>query len=797
VFASLQRFLSELSRRRVMRVVATYAIGTFGALQSADVIVSALGLPHGLMTGLVVLTFVGLPVAAVLAWVFDLTPEGVVRTAPLPAPGAAGSEIVGTQINPPAPARSSRLALVLGGAALMLGVAGASIWWKGRRLAPLANDLVAVLPFSVGGSEQYKYLREGLPELLSAGITGGGALRTVDERALNRAIKEAGQEPDDEAGRGLARRFGAGLYLVGSVLEVKDRLRLHVALYDANGGDRPIADANAEGEAATLFAMVDQILQKLRPGLLSSGRAAQSEPMVAMAQGATTSIVALKAFIEGEGALRDGNIRAALQALQRAVAEDENFAVAQYRLAVVASWSGEIPLGRAALYHALKNREKLPQRQRDLIEAFAAYWRGHAKEAEQRYRAILDKTPDDAESWYQLGEVLFHDGPFQGRPELEAKPFFQKAVQLEPNQRLYSIHLDELARLEHDRAGLTRLDDLQLKNDPNNLPTQWERAWASGDAAALAAVEEKLQAPDVIAQTLGLVINDSPNADGMQLAQKLVVRGLAKISATPDPALAKNQRVSLLMAESLFDNSMGKRTLADATLNEVLASTLSIAPTPALRALVPFYPHDKAEQSRALGILNGTSELPYGIHSPQEARRIRDYLGGKLSADLGDYATAEKAAQSLSTSNDADDSSFGADLGLAVRAHAAAAQGKDADALALLEQMSGGVPLAVIGTPYVMGEGDRWLRADLLAKQGRYAEALRWFDSVETNTIGSWHGPLNLRRAEMLDHLGKKKEAAEAYREFADLWRDADAPLKPLVENAQSRLGALMREQAP
>jgi soluble lytic murein transglycosylase-like protein len=93
VLSALQQFASELSRRRVVRVVVGYSVAVFGALQGLDVVATRLELPGTWMRWVVIGALAGLPIAAVLSWIFDWTPEGVVRTASAPAretPAVAG-----------------------------------------------------------------------------------------------------------------------------------------------------------------------------------------------------------------------------------------------------------------------------------------------------------------------------------------------------------------------------------------------------------------------------------------------------------------------------------------------------------------------------------------------------------------------------------------------------------------------------------------------------------------------------------------------------------------------------------
>ena len=77
---ALGSLVAEIARRRVARTLAGYSMAAFGILQGLDVVVSRLSLPPGWMKIAIAVSLAGLPVAAVLAWMFDITSEGVVRT---------------------------------------------------------------------------------------------------------------------------------------------------------------------------------------------------------------------------------------------------------------------------------------------------------------------------------------------------------------------------------------------------------------------------------------------------------------------------------------------------------------------------------------------------------------------------------------------------------------------------------------------------------------------------------------------------------------------------------------------
>src|SRR5207244_9448734 len=76
----IDNFFAELKRRNVCKVAVAYAVVGWFVIQVTATIVPALHLPDSLTTAVVVLTLVGFPVALVIAWAFEMTPEGMKRT---------------------------------------------------------------------------------------------------------------------------------------------------------------------------------------------------------------------------------------------------------------------------------------------------------------------------------------------------------------------------------------------------------------------------------------------------------------------------------------------------------------------------------------------------------------------------------------------------------------------------------------------------------------------------------------------------------------------------------------------
>ena len=83
-------FLAEIKRRRVGKVAIAYGAVAWGVTEGSSVVLPALGVPEWVLTWIVVFLLVGFPVAMALAWIFDVGPDGIQRTEPLPeeAPAA-------------------------------------------------------------------------------------------------------------------------------------------------------------------------------------------------------------------------------------------------------------------------------------------------------------------------------------------------------------------------------------------------------------------------------------------------------------------------------------------------------------------------------------------------------------------------------------------------------------------------------------------------------------------------------------------------------------------------------------
>lgn len=705
--------------------------------------------------------------------------------------------------------------LTLRGALPLLGLVLliAAAWWtfKHRAISTVraSPTSIAVLPFSVRGNAEFDYLRAGMVELLSTKLDGAGSLRSVDPAAVL-GLAEAEQEgvTDPERGRAIAQRLGAGLYILGSIVEAGGRLHLDAYLYDPTRGLEAVTRGTAEGQTNRLFELVDQLVGQLLAGQ-SGGPGARVTRIAAVT---TSSLPALKAYLNGEAALRAGRFEEAIEAFQSAVATDSLFALAWYRLSVAAEWTARGALTAEAAEQAARHGSRLSEHDRLLLEAFLA-WRRASPEAERRYRIIIASYPDDVEALFQLGEVLFHYGPPQGRSISESRAVWERVLQLDREHVLVLMHLARVAAVEGKRTEVDSLVARVARLSPEGDRLSEMRAlqvFAQEDSASQERLTASLrQAED---QTVFLALwNVSTFAENLSGAQHLT-QLLTEPSRSPEgQALGHVVLAHLELARGRF--SAAKAALARAEL-------LDPASAIEYRALFSAAPFLWVEATGLARLRNDLARWDAAATPPAVSRssfltihnglhsQLKLYLLGLFSARLGDQSAARRYADELEqlgrsapvsipepqAASPTEIAAIAQNLAEGVRAQVAWRSGQAEEALRRLEQAGSEIRYNLkLASPFYSQPYERYLRAELLNSAGRQEEALRWYSSFEAHAVYDlvYQAPSLLKRAEIYERLGRRDLARDHYSRFIELWKDCDPELRPLLEEAERRIERL------
>ncbi len=777
----MRGFLVELKRRRVYRVAVVYAAVAFVIWQAAEIAFPALGLPDWALTLVVVLTIIGFPIAVVLGWAFDLTPEGVKRSgAPAEAPGQGWRPVT-------RPLRLAAAALVI----IVIAISG--LWtWAGRSSSAgdLTANRVAVFPFVVHGDQSLLYLRAGMAHLLSNALDGAGELRAVDPHALLSAVPERGAAPDPTGAQAIAARFDAGLYVLGSVVGSADHMEVTASLYDANSGERTTAEA-VPGEEARIQALVDSLARRLVLGVVVR----PEDRLTRLAARTTGSVAALKAYLEGQVALGHGDIDSAVDAFGNALALDSTFVLARYKLAVATSWEGS-PEGRAHALRALRDSARLNPRERRLLVGLHAFLTGDLEGAEEAYGSVLGEYPDELEANYMLGETLWHLNPTHGRSMQPARVPFERALAASPSDILVLHHLAVLAFKRGDLVAGPSLLSRALATDPPHwfaTAIRVMEALANHDASLRQDVEVELQA----VETLGLFSSAMAATSFLQQPHegRWVVEALTAPHRPTQVRAAGHAMLAYLAA------ARGRWTEAEQELLEVDRLYPGGASHRAYLAVLPFAPYQRGVLEERVVEVEGwdTSTLPAStapmLTPPVDGQRaIRLYLLGLLNARLGRGSEALAYADRLASVEWAVGGNLSATLVPGIRAALAKANGNAEEALRALEGATfEGHYDEVYTSPVISMAAERYLMAELLDATGQGREALAWFASLGDLQVYeiAYVAPAHLRRAQIHEGLGEVQEAARHYERFIELWKDCDPELRPLLADAEMRLAEL------
>jgi TolB-like protein len=339
---------------------------------------------------------------------------------------ASGAWVPARPVRVSKPARTAKALGIL----LLLAAALAISWLKLLRHPPeTAPAQLAVLPFSVPAGGSFNYLAQGMVDLLSRNLNGAEALVTIDPGRVMSAARGELRAVDAQRGRDIARRLGAGQYIVGNVVRAGGQLRIQAQLYQQDStASPPIAQAAVEGDSSRLFELVDQLTSQLLVGR-GQGQGARLARTAALT---TRSLPALKAYLDAERNLRAAQYDSAIAGFQRSVELDSSFALAYYRLAAAAIWVGRTGLLGSAVDRALALDQRLSDRDRRLLSAFADLVRGNPDRAERQYREFLEAYPDDLEAEFQLANLLYTYNAARGRSPAEAREHYARVLQADP-----------------------------------------------------------------------------------------------------------------------------------------------------------------------------------------------------------------------------------------------------------------------------------------------------------------------------------------------------------------------------
>ena len=663
------------------------------------------------------------------------------------------------------------LAIAIGVTAVWRGVPPWAPLEPGAVSADTQRTSVAVLPFRLSG-EDLELWREGIVDLLTSNLEGAGDLQALDAQSVMRGWNavvgsdRAGASPAEIVD--VARRLGVGFGIAGGAVRIGGAVRLTADVYDVASG-RMIGSVQANGPADSVMALVDD----LSVGLVRSGYLPVDRRVSAttLSRTRTSSLAAMKSYLQGERNYQRGRWSEAVAEFQRAVEIDSTFARAHLRLASAAVWINDGELHRWHAAEALRLSERLTARDQLLI-------RGIATDELAPLDTLTRRYPDDVEGWSALGDAAFHRGGIRLLPASRFRTALERSVELSPYYGEYYVHLleDAFVRLDSARVrellgGLESVDD--ERHPCPGYQTAYDLAW--GTPAARRAAEASLASLEY----------DRLHCAWVTLA---VAPAAADRIETLDRALLTEATPPLERVMALWRSLQARMMRGEvAAAHEVLAlaEPVSRIQWDAATHAVSFW---------LAGIGDSTA-------AARAAERLRVYpqpegnfwLGARAVAlgrpgELARSVAALEAQEPTLSPERAGHASAYAD---ALRLYAAV-KGGDLGRIGELEAVLPRLPPASWSYEFPGG----FLRYDigrLLLDRGDYRGAERYFQSFY-HYDWTWYVPAQFHLGRVYEALGQRDDARMHYQRFVAWWSEADPMLQPWVREAEASLAALRSE---
>jgi TolB-like protein/Tfp pilus assembly protein PilF len=424
--------LGELNRRNVFRVAMLYVVASWVLLQVAGLLFPMLSVPDWGQRLLLGLLLLGFPLAVVLAWVYELTPDGLKRSSEVRA-GSATNAAAGRRLD------QVTIGLVL----LAIGLIVADRFMPERatpdEAAAPATDVptpstphsgasatptmrsIAVLPFlNLSGDPADEYFSDGLAEELLNSLTRIDGLKVAARTASFQYKDRTGDVSE------IARQLRVAHVLEGSVRRSGSRVRVTAQLIKADDGYH-LWSESYDRELEDIFEVQSDI----------AGQIAEKLRVELSPRPTTSDTAAFDLLLQARHLLRQRNEQALLEArklLEQALDHDPKYAAAWSALAVVLNLVPVYASGQPE--KTFESAEKAARRAMELDPAMAEpvtvlaslnEARGNWVEADRLYESALALDPGDPTSQYWHAIMLVRAGYL-----VEAGPLLQRALALDP-----------------------------------------------------------------------------------------------------------------------------------------------------------------------------------------------------------------------------------------------------------------------------------------------------------------------------------------------------------------------------
>src|SRR5438874_4588940 len=516
---AMDGFLEEVKRRKVYRVAAAYIIAAGGIIQLSSAAFPAWELPNWALRLVIVLLLAGFPIALILAWAFDVTPQGIRATPSVAAPRTYR--------------RRNVIMLVVTGV-IVSAIAGFFLLPR-ISSARKIDKSIAVLPFeNLSDEKENAYFADGIQDDVLTNLSKISDLKVISRTSVMQ-YKGAAKNL-----REIGKALGVSNILEGSVRRSGNKVRVNVQLIDATSDKHTWAN-DYDRDLTDVFAIQSDLAHEIANAL--QAKLSDTEKAL-MERKPTENGEAYLAFVQAHDlqcAVEDtGKLKQSEQLYARAIELDPKFALALARYSQLQSWLFHtVEPTRERRQKARALAEQALQLQPDLPEAHLAmglsyYYGDNNYDAAQKEFEIAQRgLPNESEVYLALAAIQRRQGKWA-----ESTANFEKAASLNPKESwpLQNLAFNYEMLRNFDAANKTI--DRGLEVDPNGLGL-WEMKskLAIAEKGDLSVSEKAFQAVKAMPMNNEQRLRIAGSRANVFLLERKYQEGLREAESLPDDVL--------------------------------------------------------------------------------------------------------------------------------------------------------------------------------------------------------------------------------------------------------------------
>jgi serine/threonine protein kinase/tetratricopeptide (TPR) repeat protein len=626
---------------------------------------------------------------------------------------------------------------------IIVAIIGLVLWspWKAGKTIPFSErDWILITDFkNLTGDEIFDYsLNTALTVNLQQSRYVNVFPRARVKETLQRMEREVVDSLDEELGSEVAQREGIKALVACSISQVGDVYTLTASIVNPNTQVTLKTEASqAIGKDKVLEAL-DDLAGKIRKDLGESLKDIQEE-RVYLPKATTSSLEALKNYVEADRARGSNRGDEAVALLEKALELDPDFALAHAELGSIYYWAGNREKGEKHFTKAMGLLDRLTEREKLWIQAIVPAYRGNRDEAATKYKIYLRKYPDDSGGWHNLGHNYLMLKRFD-----EAIDAFTRVLEIYPHS--WSSYVN-IATCYGGMGMHQKAIENYLEASKINPKFLMVRNLNSEFAFEYVAIGELQKAQEVLEKML--TGEDWQKAVGHRhLALLDMYQG--KFSGAIDH----------LKEAILLDNTLNY------SLSE-LRNRLYLATALKTKGMMDAF---QRELDAVSGLLGKTYVEPWWLQ-----------LYGKIYVRIGELKKAERLLNELSIKMNKENRNDRAAFNI-LKGEIELARGKHNEAIALFE------------TAYKLRDDNYVLESLAFAylRSGDLEKAMEKYKHLVSRKMFGWEAQEYWIRAhyqlgKIHEEKGETEKAIQYYQRFLDIWKDADSGI-PEVEEARERL---------